>query len=359
MDTSEPAKPAAVFSTKQVLNVAIQLLVLAVLIGWCFRILEPFITPVIWAAILAITIFPLYQKLKNRLNQRGTMAAVIVTVLMLLLFTLPAIMFGIKTVGEIKNFATDYRDGRVNIPSPTEKVKEWPLIGNKVFQLWTEASIGIDSLARRHPEEVTKIVGTTFSLLGSSGKGVLLITLSIIISGVFLYYSNHAGNFAKDLFNKLAGNMKIDMASISVVTIRNVVKGILGVALIQSSLASVGFLLAGIPAAGIWTLCCLILAIIQVGILPVSIILIIYIWSAGTTLTATLFTIWMISVGLSDNILKPWLLGKGAPVPMLIVFLGSLGGFMLSGFIGLFTGAVILSLGYKLFSVWLAEPESV
>ena len=153
------------------------------------------------------------------------------------------------------------------------------------------------------------------------------------------------------------GSSYFDMASIAALTIRNVVKGILGVAIIQSILAAIGFIAAGIPAAGLWVLCCLILAIVQIGTLPVAIPVIILAWNGDSTLTATLFTIWMIIVSVSDNILKPILLGKGAPAPMLVVFLGAIGGFILSGFIGLFTGAVVLSLGYKLFEVWMNESQ--
>ena len=128
-------------------------------------------------------------------------------------------------------------------------------------------------------------------------------------------------------------------------------------AVIQSILAGIGFVLAGIPFAGLWILVCLILSIVQVGILPVSVGVIIYIWSAADTLTATIFTIWMVLVGISDNILKPILLGKGAPAPMLVVFLGAIGGFIATGFIGLFTGAIVLTLGYKLITGWLS-PQS-
>jgi predicted PurR-regulated permease PerM len=123
-------------------------------------------------------------------------------------------------------------------------------------------------------------------------------------------------------------------------------------------MAAIGFIVVGIPGAAIWVLCCLILAIVQIGTLPVAIPVIIWAWSAESTLSATLFTIWMVIVSISDNVLKPILLGKGAPVPMLVVFLGAIGGFILSGFIGLFTGAVVLSLGYKLFEVWLNESRA-
>ena len=141
-------------------------------------------------------------------------------------------------------------------------------------------------------------------------------------------------------------------------TIRNVSRGIIGVAFIQATLAGIGFLIAGVPLAGLWALISLFLAIIQIGVTPVLIVVIIYIFSTASTLTAVLLTIWLILVGLSDNILKPLLLGKGAPVPMLVIFLGAIGGFIFSGFMGLFLGAIVLSIGYKLLQAWLDEKQS-
>ena len=130
-------------------------------------------------------------------------------------------------------------------------------------------------------------------------------------------------------------------------------KGFLGVAIIQGLLAGAGFMVAGVPGAGLWAFLCLFLAIIQIGIAPVVIPVIIYMFYNADTLTAGLLMVWLILVMLSDNFLKPILLGRGAPVPMLVVFLGSIGGFISMGFIGLFIGAVILSLGFKLFQAWL------
>jgi predicted PurR-regulated permease PerM len=132
-----------------------------------------------------------------------------------------------------------------------------------------------------------------------------------------------------------------------------VVKGILGVAIIQGLLAGMGFMAAGVPGAGVWAFLCLFLAIIQIGIAPVVIPVIIYMFYNADTLTAGLLMVWLILVMLSDNFLKPILLGRGAPVPMLVIFLGSIGGFISMGFIGLFIGAVILSLGFILFREWL------
>jgi predicted PurR-regulated permease PerM len=345
------------FQTKEIIEVALQLIALAFLLIFCFNVLAPFFEPVIWAAILAVALYPLHQRLKVAFKGKGTWAAVLITFLMVALLVLPAVWLTITTASQVKDVATAYKAGQITIPPPTEKVKSWPLIGNKAYGLWTSASTNLDSLIQENPETVKSVAGTGIALFASTGKGILFITIAIIISGVFLSYSTQSADFAKRLFQRLLHSKTFDMTSLAASTIRNVVKGILGVALIQSALVGAGLFIAGIPYAGVWIFLCVILAIVQIGILPVSIGVIIYIWSTGDNLTATLLTIWMLAVGLLDNVLKPILMGKGAAVPMLVIFLGAIGGFVFSGFIGLFTGAVVLSLGYRLFIVWLKGTE--
>jgi predicted PurR-regulated permease PerM len=141
-------------------------------------------------------------------------------------------------------------------------------------------------------------------------------------------------------------------------TVRSVASGILGVALIQALLAGLGFLVAGVPAAGLLTLICLITGVIQLGVVIVLIPVAIYLFSTATTTTAVGFLIWTILIAPIDNILKPMLLGRGVDVPMLVIFVGAIGGFLSSGIIGLFLGAVVLALGYKLLLVWLQQEET-
>jgi predicted PurR-regulated permease PerM len=116
-------------------------------------------------------------------------------------------------------------------------------------------------------------------------------------------------------------------------------------------------LVVGVPAAGLWTLMILILAVMQLPSMLVLIPVIFYVFSVSSTVTAVLFTIWAVLIGLSDNVLKPLLMGHGSSVPMLILFMGSLGGFMAGGILGLFVGAVILSLGYTVFMAWVDEAH--
>lgn len=356
MDFPENPSPLKL-RTKQIIHIAIQLLALAFLIRWCFLILTPFVTPIIWSAILAVSLYPLHQKLKKLLKGSGVWAAILITVFFLGFFILVIGWLGIRTGKEIRTEITGFKEGTIKIPSPPEKVKDWPLIGKKAYGVWTQLASGAESFVQQYPDQVKKVTNYIVQLVTTSGKAILLFVISIVISGVFLSYSEQSADYARRVFSRLINSSQFDMTSIAAVTIRNVVRGILGVALIQSLCAGAGFFIAGIPYAGVWTLVCLVLAIIQIGILPVALGVLIYIWTAGNTTTAILLTIWMIPVGILDNILKPIMMGKGAPVPMLVIFLGALGGFMYSGFVGLFTGAVILSLGYRLFDAWLKEAE--
>jgi predicted PurR-regulated permease PerM len=126
------------------------------------------------------------------------------------------------------------------------------------------------------------------------------------------------------------------------------------VALIQSLFAGLGFLVVRLPGAGLWALLFFIFAVLQVGAVAL-IPIVIYVFATTGTTKAVVFLIWCIFVGLMDNVLKPLLLGRGVPVPIVVVFLGAIGGFLAMGIIGLFVGAIVLSVGYKLFLAWLDE----
>jgi len=356
-DSTKNNGPAKTWPGKQIIHTAIQLTALAILLFFCYNVLSPFINPLLWAGIFAVALYPLHQKFKKILKGRGTLAAVLLTLAILIVFILPGVMIVLRTASEAKGVFTEYKAGNITIPAPGENVKTWPLVGNKVYAAWQDASTDLNAFVQENPERVKRFSGRLVDLIKSTGGGLLLLTVAIILSGVFLSYATTVGNFAKSFFNRLMSNSDIDVASLATVTIRNVVKGILGVAIIQSALAGAGMMIAGIPYSGIWILLCLILAIVQIGILPVSIGVIIYIWTNGSTTTAIMLTIWMVLVGLLDNFLKPILMGKGAPVPMLVIFMGAIGGFIFSGFIGLFTGAVILSLGYLLFNIWIKGAD--
>ena len=146
--------------------------------------------------------------------------------------------------------------------------------------------------------------------------------------------------------------------SLSVSTIRSVATGVLGVALIQAILLGVGFVLAGVPGPGVLALLTLIIGILQLPALIISLPVIAYIWLAGDASVTIniLLSVYLLAAGAADNFLKPLLLARGVAVPMPVILLGALGGMVWTGIIGLFVGAVVLAVGYKIFMEWVDRP---
>lgn len=186
----------------------------------------------------------------------------------------------------------------------------------------------------------------------SFGGAVLQFVLSIVISGLLLANAPAAAAFTRSLAIRLFGEQGPEYQQLVGSTIRSVTNGVLGVAVIQTAFASAGFLVVGLPGAAVWAVIFLIAAILQIGMLvliPAAVLG----FAVASKTAAIIFLIWCIAVGLMDNILKPLLLGRGAAVPIAVVFLGVIGGFMAMGIIGLFVGAIVLSVGYKLFLAWI------
>ncbi len=341
------------------IEITIRLGVLIFLIGWCLQILSPFFSPIVWGLIIAVTEYPLYKTIKTKFKGRAKLAASTITLALLLLLLIPSWLLTDSLIEAINHLKGIYESEHFIIPPPGEFTNSWPSFAKPVIEFWKLASENLTEAVVKFSPEIKTAGSWLLSALAGTSVGIVQFILSIIIAGVFLVYSEGGGESIKKIFAKLAGDKGHDLAVLSEVTIRNVVKGILGVAFIQAFLVGIGFFIAGVPLAGLWTLLCLICAIIQIGVGPVSALVVVYMYSSSSTMTATLLMIWLFLVTLTDNFLKPILLGRGAPVPMLVVFLGSLGGFVVNGFIGLFLGAVILSLGYKLFLQWIGVEKLI
>lgn len=339
------------------IEIAIKLGALTLLLGWCFLILKPFISLLIWGIIMAVAVYPLYSRLTAKLGNRHKLAAAIMTIVALLIIILPGAKLAGSMLDGVKNVNEKFQSGNLQVPLPPEGVKDWPVIGAPVEKLWRQASVNLTATLDQHRPQLKAFGGWLVGKSLKTGVGILLFALSIIIAGILLAAAEGGERVARKLFVRLAGRRGAEFAEDAKVTIRNVVKGILGVAIIQALLAGIGFAVAGVPAAGLWAFLCLLLAIVQIGIAPIVIPIIIFMFYKTSTLTAVILAVYLVLVLLSDNFLKPILLGRGAPVPMPVIFLGAIGGFMSMGFLGLFVGALILSVGYKLFEIWLTAGE--
>ena len=337
------------------IEVTIRLIILFILIAWCLSILLPFTSIVLWAIIIAISIEPLYNSLLNKLGTPARAATTLV-IIFLIIIIVPSYFAVNALVSNIKEVSQTFQAGSLKVPPPTDRVADWPLIGERVYAAWSTASSNLENFLSTYAEQVAAFGKWLMTKTIGVGAAVLQIIVAFIIAGVLLA-TRGTDDFTRRFFRKLVGKRGDEFAALCDKTIKNVTKGILGVAVIQSFLLGVIFILAGVPYAAIWTVLVLFFGIIQLPPTLVSIPVIIYLYSAISPTMATIWAILIILASLSDNILKPLLLGKGAPVPMLVIFLGAIGGFILSGFIGLFTGAIVLSIGYQLFISWVNDSE--
>ncbi len=335
------------------LEAALRIGLVVLLVAWCFQIVRPFITPIVWGAIIAVAAYPGYRWLQSRLGGRPRLTATVFTMLMLIVVIAPTVMLSGTLVETVKVLAVNLSEGNLSIPPPPENIRGWPVIGEQLHAFWTLASYNIEAALEKVGPEI-KAVGTwLLTTAAGAGFGILQFIFAIIIAGVLMPQADGAYRTAQLLSLRLAGEQHTDLVDLAEKTVRSVASGILGVALIQALLAGLGFMVAGVPGAGFWALLCLLLSVAQIGIAVILIPVVIYLFNTADMVTAVGFLIWAIPVGLIDNILKPIFLARGLKTPMVVIFIGAIGGFLASGIIGLFVGAVVLALSYEVFLLWL------
>ena len=344
--------------SSKIFEIVLQLGLVFLILGFCIKLLMPFMMPILWAIIFAIVLYPMFNFLQKKLKGRKSLASFLIIATLLLLIILPTVAFFNSVTTTVMELKAGVEDGTVKVATPGQNIKEWPLIGDKAYDFLYALSTDMEKGLLEYKEQIVEVSKKLLGSLVSSGVAVLQVILSIIIAGVFLV-STSSQNLATNFIKRIAGDNGDEFLNISVSTVYQVVKGILGVAIIQTLIQAVGLFGANIPFAGVLTLICLMLSIIQIGPIIINIGVIAYLFSQDDTTSAVIWTVFFILSGLSDNVLKPLLLGKGALVPMLVIFLGVIGGFMMSGFIGLFVGPIVFSIGYKLFVSWMEnKPES-
>ncbi len=340
---------------KRAVEASIRIGLIALLVIWCFEVVRPFIQPIVWGIILAIAIHPAYLRLGRVMGGRERLAATILVVGSLLLLIVPSVMITTSLVESATELAGNLKEGELKIPPPPASVADWPIIGGRLHAFWATASRNLEA-ALGQAQPLLKAIGQRILSGGASaGFGIVMFALSIVIAGVLLSYGEQATHTARRIARRLVHERGDELVKLTRNTVESVTRGILGVALIQGLLAGIGLLVAGVPAAGLWALLVLLMAVVQLPTLLLLGPIIVYVSATSSTTIAVLFALWSLAVGLSDNVLKPMLLGRGVDVPMLVIFMGAIGGFLLQGIIGLFAGAVVLSVGYTLFKAWLED----
>ncbi len=340
---------------KRAVETSLRIGLIALLVIWCFQVVRPFISLIVWGIIVAIAINPLYLRLDQLTGGRKGLSATILVVGLLLLLLVPSVMITTNLVESATELAGSLREGEIDVPPPPAQVADWPIVGGQVHALWATASQNLGAALGQAKPQLKAIGHWMLSGGATAGFGIVMFALSIVIAGVLLSYGERATETARRIARRLAQERGDALIELTGDTVQSVTRGILGVALIQAVLAGIALLVANVPAAGLWALLVLLMAVVQLPTLLLLGPITVYVFATSSTAIAVLFAIWSVAVGLSDNVLKPILLGRGVDVPMLVIFMGAIGGFILAGIIGLFAGAVVLSVGYTLFNAWLED----
>ncbi len=338
----------------------LQIGALLLLLVWCFNIVRPFVSIVVWAVIIAVAVYPLHVSLAAKLGGRGKSSATILVLIGLAIILVPTWILADSSITGLKTIGANLRAGSISVPPPNPDVAGWPLIGEKTHEIWSAAASNLEATLNQYEDQLKALSQRVFGFATGTLVGIFQFVFSTIIAGVLLMSAKGGYTTSRNIMASLVGTQNGDkFTDMSILTIRSVVKGVLGVAFIQAILSAVGLVLIGVPAPGLWAGAVLVLAIIQLPPLLIMGPIAFWVFSVAEPIPATIFLVYALIVSASDAFLKPMLLGRGVETPMLVILIGAIGGAISAGIVGLFIGAVILALGYELLVAWMApdEPE--
>ncbi len=336
---------------------AVRIALLGFLAYTCYQIVSPFLELVVWGAVLAVAVYPIYLKLVPRLGGREGMTATLMVIVTLLLLIVPVYELTVSFIDTMQTLNERFEAGTLTVPPPDESVQDWPIIGERLYAAWHAASDNLESMVMQYRDQLAELSQQAVGVVAGFGGAIGGFILSTIIAGAFLAFASECYNFNVRVLDRLADQRGQHFTDLCVQTIRSVAQGVIGVALIQATASAIGLAIMEVPAYGVWVLAILVLAVVQLP--PILILgpIAIYVFSVSETVPATIFLIYAMIVSSSDAFLKPLFLGRGMDIPMPIILFGAIGGVILMGILGLFVGAIVLAIGYTLFEDWLNQGE--
>jgi len=345
-------------SGEEVIQIAIRLALLAALIVWCFVIISPFIGILAWSVVLAVALYPLHAWLSEKLGRRPKLSAAIVTLLAAAFVIVPATWLGVGLVEGLRTIYEQLGSEQSLVPSPPAAIKDWPFVGEWLYNLWSQASTNLEAALTQLAPHLKPLLLSSLSMVGGMGIGALKFVVAVILAGFLLPSGPRWVNASRTIVARLVPQRNEDFVGLAGTTIRSVAQGVIGIALVQAFLFGIGLKFAGIASAGLLAFVVMILSILQIGAAPILIPCVIWMWMTKDFVTALLVTVYLVVVGLADNVLKPLLMGRGLTTPIPVIFVGLLGGTLTHGIIGLFIGPIVLAVGWELLMAWINDDQA-
>lgn len=338
---------------------AFALILLGLLVAACFRIVMPFLGALAWATIITVSAWPLFVGLRTRLGGRSTLAASLLTLIFLLIFVVPVVYLSLSLAEHVNAVARVAQDlTAMTLPAPPAWLERIPLVGSRLMIRWQEAGGDWGATLAKAKPWIAQGANWVLSKGAELGLSLLEFLMAVLISGVMLHHGESAARVCRRFGERLSGPRAAELLAVAEQTIRGVSVGVIGTALIQAVLTAFGLLLAGVPGVMLLGFISFLLATMQVGTGLVWIPAAIWLGWGDHQGWMTFMIVWGLFANTIDNFIKPVLIGIGNATPMVVIFLGVLGGLLAFGFIGIFVGATLLAVAYKLFSTWLEETPA-
>jgi predicted PurR-regulated permease PerM len=342
-----------------VIQLAIRLAFLGLILFLALSIIRPFLDIMAWSIVLAVALYPVFAWLANGLGERRKLAAALITILLLLIVLGPVTWLGLDLVGLPHAIYQRLDSGAMSVPPPVETVKNWPLIGEPLFQFWELASSDLSAALVKIAPHLKPVASTLLGAMGSVGTAILQFLASVIIAGFLLSPGPMLVETVSVFLHRRVSRRGEEFLQLAGATIRNVSQGVIGVSLLQALLVGVGLMAFGVPGASLIALGVLILGIIQIGPTVILIPVIIWSWMTMETWSALILTAYIVPVNLMDNVLRPIIFTRGLKTPMLVIIVGVIGGTLSNGIIGLFVGPIVLAVVWDLLVAFVRDTDTV
>jgi predicted PurR-regulated permease PerM len=345
-------------SGEDVIHLAVRLGLLVFLIYWSFILVQPFVPILAWSAVLAVALYPAFDWLSNHLGGRPKLAATVITALCLAIIIGPVAWLGIGLIDSLVELSERFSDGKPLVPSPPAGLGDWPIIGQPLHDFWSNASTNLEAAFRQLAPYLKPVAGFMLAFAGGLGVGAVKFLLAVILAGFLLPSGPRLVSAGRGFLSHVVAQRSAEFVALAGATIRSISQGVIGIAILQALLTGLGLKLVGVPHASVLSFAVLIFGILQIGSLIVMLPVIIWIWGAKDFAIALPITIFLALVGLSDNVLKPLLVGRGLTTPMPVIFIGLIGGTLAHGIVGLFVGPIVLAVAWELMRAWLREDRT-
>ncbi len=341
--------------TLDVTHTTLAVLFIGVLIAASFWILLPFLTSIIWAALIVIATWPVLESLETRIVKKRGIAVAIMTLVILLIVLVPVTLAVVTIVGNAENIATRIRSlVSINLPSPPQWLEHIPLRGEKLAAQWREyAALSPDERTSLVTPYARPVMQWFVAKAGSIGMTMLQFLLTTIIASILYAKGEVVRSGVLRFARRLAGQQGEEVTLLAGKAVRGVALGVVLTALIQTALGGIGLFITGVPAATLLTAVMFMLCLAQIGPALVLVPAIIWLYWQGSALWGTILVVFTVLALTIDNVVRPILIKKGADLPLLLIFAGVIGGLIAFGVIGLFIGPVMLAVTYTLLKAWV------